>query len=861
MGALGRFLVSAVARPVRLLIGGVDFSECFVSYSGARSTADTSGLLSISGQIELQYIPGKTPESLDDRLNPERWHRGQTITIEIGNEAGGWSRFPHGALRIIEAEFDGRGKLALKVGDLIAYGSFKEATDYRDAGIDPPAFSIAGAIANRLLAKMGMPPLVGSLGGLRINYPINVGDNYWQTVGQLAFSTGRYVYVDRFEVIRSVAMRSQPGTADLALTIGRDEIEYGRLTGAQKPPEKVVVTGTRKIVAAYTPYDVSVSEEFGPGYLLGGTSSAPIVLSRTTVIDDWQPQEDRRRITTTKLEARKLVNPDETSSPSGLITSLKEVSDQIYEEEGNGDEDKAKLLRVKSDRKAPKIIAIAPYRNGWRPDPYGLVDFQVEQTTYRFTEDEQTTEQQRRVLSETAANIVPGENWDNSSNSAYGLHVGEDVVTAWAETIPELEWEEVTTTRKAAAKAADEGTTELPANITLAAQLALITTGRDRRTSNNGVRPPAPDRRPPKYTVTEKPFLHEVRLPQRGGGYRERSITLSVPFLAGEVGSSVALKRRRRVYSFGTLAWPKYLGFLFGAMLVGRHRGSEISLPYRDALEEIRPLSVVDVTEPLFEGGTITRSFLVDGDAYALTPGENRCGFDLIWLGDRTGVTSQVTTVGPDGEVATETVELVNPPYQQPAAVESFGASFGNWGISPYGLSGPANDFKSYGASRSRWLLPGPANDFKSYGASRSKWEIGEEDMAVNGQILCTVGAPKPGSGKALEVYGPAGSNVVNLILEIGHGVQPSIFVWTNSIEVARWPIIPDPTNFSRRQFVGTLPETGGMIPVQLGDVDALGDIYRYITIQAMSVSKGTYDHMFFAYNGTNTLTLLGFGD
>lgn len=836
-------MVSAVARPVRILVGGLDFSDCFISYSGARSTADTSGLLSITGQIELQYIPGKTPESLDDRLNPQRWYRGQTIVLEIGNEAWGWSRFPHGALRIIEAEFDGRGKLELKVGDLIAYGSFREATDYRDAGIDPPDFSTAGAIANRLLAKMGMPPLIGGLGGLPINYPINVGDNYWSTIGQLAFSAGRYVYVDRFEVIRSVAMRLQPGAPELALTIGQDEIEYNRLTGAQKPPEKVVVVGTRKIVSAYTPYDVSVSEEFGPKYLLGGNSSAPILLSRTTVVDDWQPQEDRRRITTTKLEARKLVNPDATSSPTTLITSLKEVSDQLYEEPGNGDEDKAKLLRVRSRRTAPKIIAIAPYQNGWRNDPYGLVDFQRAETTYRYTDDEQTTEQQREVLYETAANIAIGENWDTSGNSPYTLHVGEDVATQWAETIPELEWEEVTTTRKAAAKAADEGR-ELPVNTTLTAQLSLITTGRDRRTSNNGVRPPAPDRRPPKYTVVEKPFEHKVRLPQKGGSYRERAITLSVPFLPGEIGSSVALKRRRRVISFGTLGWPKYLGRLFGAMLIGRHKGSEISLPYRDALENIEPLSVVDVTEPLFEGGTITRSFLVDGDAYALTLGENRCGFDLIWLGDRTGITTAITVIGPDGATTIETVALTDPPYVQPLVIDSYGAGVSRWSARPYGLEGESNAFRSYGTGS-------------------SFWGIGEEEMAINGQILCTTDAPKPGSGKALEVYGPAGLSVINFIIEIGHEVQSNpanrLMVGPNTIEIARWPVIPDPADFSRRQFVGTLSETGGRIAVNLGDEDASGNIYRYITIQAVSFSGGSYDHVFFAYTGTNTLTILGF--
>lgn len=828
---------NAAARPVRLLVGEIDFSECFVSYSGARSTADTSGLLSITGQIELQYIPGKTPESLDDRLNAARWYRGQKITLDIGNESGGWDRFPHGALRIIEAEFDGRGQLSLKVGDLIAYGSFKEPTDYRDAGIDPPGFSLASGIATRLLNKMGMLGLNGGLNGLAINYPINVGDNYWATVGQLAFSAGRLIYCDRFEVIRSVGLRSQPGAPELTLSVGQDEMEYGRLTGAQKPPSKVIVTGTRKIVTPYTAYSVSVDEEFGPSYLLGGESSAPILLSRTTVVDDWQPDDDRRRITTTKLEARKLVNPEETDSVRQLIISLRQREDSLYEEEGNGDEDKAKLLRVESESDAPKVIAIAPYREGWVSDPYGLVDYQARETLYKFSDDEQTTEQRRELLYETAANLVPAEDWSNSSNSPYGLHIGEDVLTTWSETIPELEWEEVTTTRKAAAKASSQGTV-LPDDITLAGQLTLMTTKRDRKTSNNGVRPPAPDRRPPKYSVTEKAFRHEVKLPQKGGNYRERSITLNVPFLPGEIGSSVSLKRRKRVYSFNELAWPKYLGRLFGALLIGRHKGSEISLPYRDALTVLKPLSVVDVVEPLFEGGTITRSFLVDGDAYALTPTENRCGFDLIWMGDRTGVISTITVTNPDGTTSTETIELTDPPYAQPAEMLSYGAGVSLWRSQPYGLTVPENVFFSYGAGF-------------------SQWEVEESEVAINGQILCESGAPKPGSGKALEIYGPAGTHTLNLILEIGYELEGLLSVDPVSIEVARWPVEPDPGDFSRRQIVGRLPETGGNLPVTLGDVDGFGDVYRYITIQGKN--GGVYDHLFFAYRGTNTLTLLGF--
>lgn len=696
---------SAVARPVRILVGGLDFSECFVSYSGARSTADTSGLLSITGQIELQYIAGKTPESLDDRLNPHRWYRGQRVTLDIGNEAGGWDRFPHGALRIIEAEFDGRGRLKLKVGDLIAYGSFKEATDYRDAGIEPPASTLASTIAGRLLAKMGMPGLIGSFGNLDINYPINIGDNYWATIGQLAFSGGRYVYVDRFEVIRTVRMRSHPGAAELLLNVGNDEMDYGRLTGAQKPPAKIVVTGTRKIVTEYTPYTVSVSEEYGPSFLLGGTTSSyPVLLSRTTIVDDWQPEDDRRRITTTRLEPIGAVNPEAESSRRALIRSLVQEEDSLYEEEGNGDEDKAKLLRIESESRAPRIIAIAPYREGWETYPYVLEDFQKKLTRFSYTPDEQTTESRQETLWETAANLVPSEDWSDSAFNPYFLHPGEATLVEWSETIPELEWEEATTTRKALEKASEQGQ-NVPPDLPIEAKLSLITTGRDRRTSNNGVRPPAPDRRPPKYTVVEKPFRHEVNLPQKGGSYRQRSITLNIPFLPGEVGSSVSLRRRRRVYSFNALAWQKYLGKLFGVLLIGRHKGSEISLPYRDALTVLKPLSVVDVTEPLFEGGTVTRSFLVDGDAYALTPTENRCGFDLIWMGDRTGVTTTITTINPDGTETSEDVELTNPPYVQPLELLSYGAGVGVWSARPYGLQGPVNDFSSYGAGVSGWAI------------------------------------------------------------------------------------------------------------------------------------------------------------
>ena len=749
-------MVSAVARPVRILVGGLDFSENFISYSGARSTADTSGLLSISGQIELQYIPGNTPESLDDRLNSERWYRGQKITLDIGNEAGGWDRFPHGALRLIEAEFDGRGRLKLEVGDLIAYGSFKEATDYRDAGIDPPNFSTAGTIVNRLLAKMGMPALNGDLGGLKINYPIDLGDNYWDTIGRLAFSAGRYIYIDRFEVIRAVAMRSQPGEADLTLTIGEDEIEYNRLTGARKPPEQVMVVGTRKIVTAYTAYTVSVSEEFGPAYLLGiENSNVTKLLSQTKIIDDWQPDDDRRRITTLRKEARKLINPDETAGVDRLQTSLDQVEDYIYEPEGNGDDDSGKLLRVEGSSRAPRIIAIAPYEEGWSDSPYVLSDYQKQQTVYSYTDDEQTTDTIRETQWDTAANIVLDEDWESSPNSPYTLHINQDVLRGWAETIPELEWETTTLTRKAAFTASEEGK-NIPDNLDFRAKLALLTTGSDRETSNSGLRPPAPDRRPAKYSVIEKAFRHLVRLPQKGGSYRERVTTLQIPFLPGEVGSSVGLKRRRRVYSFGSMAWPKYLGQLFGALLIGRHKGSEISLPYRDALTALTPLSVVDIIEPLFEGGTATRSYLVDGDAYALVKGENRCGFDLVWLGDRSGLTATTTVTNPDGSTTTQTVQLVDPPYAVPSAFLSYGAGVSRWATRPYGSIGAVNSLESYGTAVSIW-------------SSEAQEAEVDSEVAINGQILCTTGAPKASSGKALEVYGPAGLSNFDLVIEIGY--------------------------------------------------------------------------------------------
>lgn len=688
--------LNAGARPVRILVGGVDFSPCFISYAGARSTADTSGLLSITGNIELQYIAGQTPEDLDDRSN-SRWCRGQRITLEIMDESGAWARFPHGALRIIKSEFDGRGRLKLGVGDLIAYGSRQEPTDYRDAGISPPGYSTATAIANRLLAKLGQGPLADGLGSLRINYPINIGQNYWETIGKLAFSSGGWLWVDRFENIRTARFRTSPGAAALAYAVGQDEIDYTRLSGAQRPPDKLIVTGTNKVVTETQVSSVTTTTSYGRQYQVGLTGPGEdslIVLREEQIEEQWDPDNDRRTTQTTVREPRGFVDPDTTGSRVALVVSDSSTEVKRYEPEGNGDTDSGKLLTVSVDRQLPRIFGISGYEEngnsttgGWSSDPFGLISAEREET--RWIYDPDTHEPLRRLYTkqQTAASLLPSEDWNNNNGTIDGVtaasfRVAEDGETEWVEVIPEAEWEEAEATRTPAAlnSKIESGT------FTLEQKLALTTTVTRRRASNNGVRPPSPDRRPPKYSVTDQPYKTEVDLPQRGCT-DARPVTLNIPYLPGKVGTTSTSGRRRRVVSFGQNAWPRALGRQFGALLHGRYQGSEIALPYRDDLTNLEPLDCIEVTERRFDGTTVTRAFLADGDAYSLVSGENRCGIDLVWVGDRTGVTQTVTTTNPDGTTSTQTVDAVLPPYSEPKVWTGTGQSVGLWGNTPIVLT------------------------------------------------------------------------------------------------------------------------------------------------------------------------------
>ncbi|MEO0659798.1 MAG: hypothetical protein AAFY74_20345, partial [Pseudomonadota bacterium] len=649
---------NAVARPVRILVGGVDFSQSFISYSGARSTADTAGLLSITGNIELRYTDKPPPESLDDRSNT-RWCRGQTITLEIMDEAGGWSRFPHGALRILKAEFDGRGQLKLGVGDLIAYGSRQEPTDYRVAGISPPGYTSSTTIANNLLAEMGYGALADGLNNLRINYPIEVGQNYWETIGKLAFSSGCWVWIDRFENIRTARFSTQPQAATLAYTNGRDEIDYERLSGVQRPPDKVIVTGTDKTVTPVDVSSVTTSTTYGQQYQVGVTgpgANGLIVLREETIEESWDPINDRRTNRVTVREPQGFIYPDTDQSRTRLATAEESTEVKRYEPAGDGDTDSGKLLRTETDRRLPKVLGIAGYEDnsigvggGWTDDPFGLIDAESEDT--RWIYDLNTHEPVRRLYlkEQAAASLLPDEDWNGGAGAIDGVaaesfQTAEDTETSWAEIIPEAEWEEQSITRAPAALNSQIDSDDY----TLERKLALTTTTTTRRASNNGVRPPAPDRRPPDYSVTDQAYKTEVDLPQRGCT-DARPVTLNIPFLPGKTGSTSLSGRRRRVVSVGQNAWPQTLGKKFGAMLHGRYQGSEISLPYRDALTGLEPLDCIEVTETLYDGSTVTRAFLADGDAYALVPDENRCGIDLIWVGDRTGLSQTVTTTNPDG--------------------------------------------------------------------------------------------------------------------------------------------------------------------------------------------------------------------
>ena len=210
-------------------------------------------------------------ESLDPRLNPDRWQRGAYLDVEI-QENDEWFRFCRGALRILQQPIPPvyRGvPIEIEVGCDLAYLDSQDpptglAAAQRELLTQyPPNITDRGIVGttprtaaiNRLGSLVGAPELIDALPGQIYRFP-NVDGSTIQQMGLLALAKRHYLWMDRNRNLRAVQLNPDR-SPDFFLDVAGDSISYQPLQGAPIPPAKV------EVVAHKTSLNVSFRRRGG----------------------------------------------------------------------------------------------------------------------------------------------------------------------------------------------------------------------------------------------------------------------------------------------------------------------------------------------------------------------------------------------------------------------------------------------------------------------------------------------------------------------------------------------------------------------------------------------------------------------
>ncbi|MFN6572374.1 hypothetical protein [Dendronalium sp. ChiSLP03b] len=646
--------VNQSARNVRITIGGKNFTPCLISFQGSDSHLDQSGLVSFTGQILL----GKAlnfDESLDDRKNPTRFCRGVPIILEIADSSGTLRRHPRGALRILTPKYNAeKQQLTLEVGDLIACLNFKEPTDPDKADNRSLDGKPAGQIITTLLGLAGISAIGGSLPIAIYNYPLNLSGSYLASVGKLLYANNMFAWANNQEIFHVQPANIAAGIGGVDLLVGRDDIWYKRLEGAEAPCEIIKACGTETI-ARPTEDFIDITEESGTASTVDKNySDNTIVIQKTERFQEWDKASHRLRITTNIYRPYGLVIPEIfwglTPPKLELILSEVTVEDSYFE-------DKLECKRKLNETNVyqPRATYLAEYKQA-KPNAFftDLLTLNLVKYT-RETYEYDIKDRLRKIISKTEEPEIiilnsTDENWSAWTFPPEDLVPSEEVIQEWKE-FNKDNWQYTSFSLQCVVRVNTELVKYQDDSQILSNKTNLIINPKQsvRRTSNSGQElPPAPERCPVECNYEENNIEEKVIFGDLcASNLKQRDRTYNVELLASR--TEPALKPGEvRIYQTTGGGTPAAIQLQAiaqreGRLLRGRYKGQDLAMVMVDEIFSYYPLYPVRAAEL---DGTI-QHYLADGCSWVVSQQKALWSCDGIWVG---------TTQG----------DAVVPPYTEP---------------------------------------------------------------------------------------------------------------------------------------------------------------------------------------------------
>jgi hypothetical protein len=619
--------INISARKCRLYVGVTDLSPCLATASGSDSNLDDSGLITHTAQFVLRQVASF---NLNPRSFTSPFCRGENITFDVPNSDGVLTRFL--TLKLLSVDWDEISlTLTINAGDRLTYllGN-DEPTNPKDVEIDPATGTTVRQVISQIAAKTSLA-ISGSVDDFRINYPVSFSGGYIKTIGDLVFSAGGIAWV-----AQNGSVHLQPvslvGGASFTLQIGQDEKLYKFLAGAEAPAQKIKAVGVTKVAQPYNDAKCEISERYVNG----------ICQERTETCTYWDYNNRILKTETKHWLTRSKVSPDsaEYYGIDELILAEWTVELKWFEKEKAG-----KLLRSETTIRRTYAAAIAKYAAFHKEKNSATWATLKQHYLHLLTTD--PSEQVRAEYSYTSKGAVRAIAKTRFETEDTILSQTEEDYSTWVrfpDALVQSEFEEESWSKsdgrythtvsplKAFAKSKPQAVTS---NTTYYQKFELV--GEDvERLSNDSIRPPEPERHPPKFNYEDQQVEAIALVPQRCGVHdRERIVTLQIPYLEGKYKPKGEDKEENLGDDGDVKAGPTpqalRLAQLKGALLYGRWMGQEIVTGMRDEYFSRRPLMAVDCIEP----SGVTRSFLIDKFGWQLTQNQLLCTFDGIWRGDR----------------------------------------------------------------------------------------------------------------------------------------------------------------------------------------------------------------------------------
>lgn len=635
--------VNQSARNVRLLIGGTDFTPCLISFQGSDSHLDGSGLITFTGQILLGKALGFT-QSLDDRKNPSAFCRGKSVTLDIADTNGQLKRHPKGTLRLLTPKYDTeKQQLTLEVADLITLLNFKEPTDPDKADNKKTESQSASAVITKLLHEAGIDNFSGILPDTRYNYPLNLSGSYLQSVGKLLYANNQVGWIDNQERFRISTVKVESTQSLVSLVVGKNELWYRRLGGAESPCEKVKAVGTQMVTREIELDSTVTTEQYGSPAILDPESTGLIVINKTTETQKWDEDEGKFTITSITEKPWGLIVSkafwDKFAEPPQLPPELFRLflgENRIEESKFEKADAGGKLIQKTTIFNTDKSQYLAEIQEN-RPDFIvgnfvGLTNTKNITETYTYSPKEVLIKKVTQTQ-ELAVIVLNGsdENWDDWETIPEYFVISEYKSEEWKE-IDKYTWQYETYTLKPTVKAEGGTAIEYPDDVNQRAKqkLGLTWDSSEKRRSNSGQEtPPAAERRPTSTRIEENPVTYTANFQDPcSGNFKQRERTYNVEFLAGikiphaEFFISSSSGANRQLEAIAKRE---------GRLLRGRWQGQEMAgaIP-NSLLGGYEPLFGVNVVE--FDG--TAQNYLADGTSWVVTAQKALWSCDGIWVGE-----------------------------------------------------------------------------------------------------------------------------------------------------------------------------------------------------------------------------------